>query len=165
MRELRWRAFRRASWAWLAWERVQLRLHQVTPVSPGSLFGFHKNEAVIELHLDNRALTRMREMPGYTAFKVVHRMREDLALLARRVRSGELGDVTEIVGTSLMGEAGGVLGFETRPVPRTIGSVLQQYFFAGLDAIYHPRGLRARATRRWPVTTRMSVDALIKRYA
>lgn len=164
MSELRWWAFRRASWAWLAWERVQLRLHPVTQVSPSSLFGFRKNHGVIELHLDSRALARMRDVPGYTTFKAVHRMREDLAVLARRVRSGELGHVTEIVGTSLVGRAGAVLGFDIRAVRPGIGSVLQQYFFVGLDAMYHPRGLRARATRRWPVTTRMSVDALLKRY-
>jgi hypothetical protein len=80
------------------------------------------------------------------------------------VRSGELGEVTEIVGTSLMGEAGAVLGFEIRPLPRGIGNVLRRYFFVGLDAIYNPRGLRARATKRRPVTTRMSADALLKRY-
>ncbi len=164
MSELRWRAFRRASWAWLAWERVQLRLHPVTSLSPSSLFGYRKRDELIELHLDGRALARMRDVPGYTTFKALHRMREDLALLARRVRSGELGEVAEIVGTSLMGEAGAVLGFEIRPLPRGISSVLQQYFFVGLDAIYNPRGLRARATRRWPVTTRMSADALLKRY-
>jgi YkoP domain len=164
MSEIRWRAFRRASGAWLAWERLQLRLHPLTPVSSSSLFSFRKKGAVLELHLDSRALARMRLAPGYSGFKVVHQMREDLAVLARRVRSGELGEVIEVEGTSLMGEAGGVLGFEVRPRPRSIGSILQQYFFVGLDAVYHPRGLRLRATRRWPATTRMTVDALLKRY-
>ena len=143
---------------------MQLRLHPVTPVTSSSLFSFRKKDLVLELHLDSRALARMRFAPGYSAFKVVHRMREDLAGLARRVRSGELGEVTEIEGTSLMGQAGAVLGFDTRPVPHNIGNVLQQYFLVGLDAVYHPRGLRVRTTRRWPVTTRMTVEALLKRY-
>ena len=163
-RQLRWRAFRLVPWVWTSWERVWLGLHPVTRVRPGSLFAYRKVDHVVELHLDGRALARMRREPGYSAFRAVHQLREELTEVATRVRRGELGDVTGVRGTSLMGEAGGVLGFEIRPLPRNVASVLKQYFLVGLDAIYHPRGLRASSMRRWPAETWMTVEALLERY-
>jgi YkoP-like protein len=152
------------SWIWSAWERFYLWTHPVMRVRPGSLFTFAKKGQVLELHLDGRALARLRGEPGYNTFKVVHQLREEMAVLAARVRSGELGEMTGILGTSLMGEAGPVLGFETHPLPHDLSHTLLQYLLAGLDAIYNPRGLRARATRRWPVESWMSVDAMLTRY-
>lgn len=162
--ELRWRIFPYVSWVWLAWERLYLWLHPVTHVSPGSLVAFRRRGQTLELHMDNHALVRMRHEPGYTTFKAVHRLREDMAALASRVRSGELGDVRLLHGTSLMGEAAPVLGFQTKELPHTIGTALQQYFFGGLDALYHPQGLRARAVHRTPVELSMTVEELLKRY-
>jgi hypothetical protein len=95
---------------------------------------------------------------------VIHELRDDLHALAGRVRNGELGWVKGIRGTSLMGEVGPVVGFETRLLPHTLGNRLEQYFMVGLDALYHPRGLRERETRRWPVESWMSVEELLKRY-
>lgn len=161
---IRWRAFQAVPWVWSGWERMWLRLHPVTPVRPGSLFGFRRVDHVLELHLDGRALACMRREPGYSTFQAVHQLREELALVATRVRRGELGDITGIKGTSLMGEAGGVLGFEIRPLPRNFAGVLKQYFLVGLDAIYHPRGLRPSAIRRWPAETWMTVETLLERY-
>ena len=161
---IRWRAFRAVPWVWTGWERMWLRLHPVTPVRPGSLFGFRHVDHTLELHLDGRMLARMRREAGYTTFKAVHQLREELGVIATRLRRGELGEVTAITGTSLMGEAGGVLGFELRPLPRNFANVLKQYFLVGLDAIYHPRGLRPRAMRRWPVETWMSAAELLRRY-
>ena len=160
--ELRWRVFRRVSWIWLAWERIYMRAHPVVPVRPGALFGFRMVGSIVELHVDSRALRRMRETNS--AFYVVRRMGEDLTALASRVGGGQLGAVSIITGTSLMGEAGGILGFETRPLPRNLANVLKHYFFVGLDAIYHPRGLRPRSIRRWPVESWMTADALQGRY-
>lgn len=164
MSELRWEAFRRAWWVWVAWERVYLRLHPVMPLRPGSLFGVRRRGDVLELHLDGRALSRMRDQPGYSTFRAVHTLRDDLDALAMRFRAGEFPDVVSIEGTSLMGEAGAVLGFDMRPLPWTLGAALQRYFMVGLDAIYHPRGLRPRSMRRWPVVTTMSREALLLRY-
>ena len=118
----------------------------------------------MELHLDGRALALMRRESGYSTFKALRELREELGVIASRVRRGELGDITEINGTSLMGEAGGVLGFEIRPLPRNFANVLRQYFLVGLDAIHHPRGLRERAMRRWPAETWMTVETLLERY-
>lgn len=164
MPALRWRAFQAVPWVWSGWERLWLRTHPVTHIRPGSLFAFRRRDGFLELHLDGAALNRMRNRPGYSTFRAVHELRDELAVLAGRVRSGELSGITEIGGTSLIGEAGAILGFEQRPLPRTFGSVLQQYFMVGVDAVYHPRGLRARATRRWPVDSRMSVEDLLRRY-
>jgi hypothetical protein len=164
MSEVRWKAFRRMLWIWLAWECIYLRLHPVTAVRQGSLFAFRRRGRIVELHLDGRALARRRRDPGYKTFQSVHQLRGDLTELAAKIRRGELGDVLEITGTSLMGEAGGVLGFETRPLPRNFANVLKQYFMVGLDAIYNPRGLRERSMRRWPVESSMSVNELLRRY-
>ena len=161
---IRWRAFRAVPWVWSGWERIWLRFHPVTPVRPGSLFGIRRVDTTLELHLDGRVLARMRSEPGYSTFHVLHQLREELGVLAEQVRGGELRDVQLIKGTSLIGRAGRVLGFEVRPLPRTIGNALQQYFMVGLDAIYHPRGLRDRAKARWPVEVRMRVETLLSTY-
>jgi YkoP-like protein len=163
--ELRWRAFGRMSWVWVGWERLYLRLHPVTPVRQGSLFAFRRRRDVLELHLDSWALNRMRETPGYSTFRAVHELRDEIRALAGRFRRAEFPGVTAIEGTSLMGEAGAVLGFEVRPLPRNFGSALQHYFMVGLDAIYNPRGLRARSKRRWPFLTTMTVESLLARYS
>jgi hypothetical protein len=152
------------SWVWLAWERLYLRLHPVTHVRPGSLFAFRRRGAVLELHLDGRALNRMRDESGYSTFRAVRELREEMASLASRFRAGAFPGVTAIQGRSLMGEAGAVLGFEVRELPHTIGNAIQRYFFVGLDALYNPRGLRPRAIRRWPAEAWMSVDSLLARY-
>jgi YkoP-like protein len=164
MSELRWRAFRRVPWVWTTWERIWLRWHPITRVRAESLFAFRRVGDVLELHLDSHALTRMRQQPGYSTFRAVREMRQEMHVLAARVRSGELGHVTGITATTLMGEAGGVLGFEVRPLPRSLSSLLKQYFMVGLDAIYHPLGLRERAMRRWPADIWMTVETLLERY-
>lgn len=164
MAELRWRAFRHASWVWRTWERLWLWLFPVTPVWPRSVFGYRRAKDVLELHLDGRRVAEMRSAPGYSGFKVIRELREDLRVIAGLVRSGELAWVKAIRGTSLMGEVGGIVGFEARPLPHSLGNRLEQYFMVGLDAIYHPLGLRAHSMRRWPVESWMSVEALLKRY-
>lgn len=164
MSELRWRVFPRVSWIWLAFERLYMRLHPAIPVRAGALFAVRRVDDVLELHLDSRALSRLRAQPRYTAFKVLHQMRGDLAALAARVRAGEFPGVMSVKGTSLIGEAGAVLGFEVHPLPRNLANWLQQYFMVGIDALYHPGGLRARSMRRWPVDSRMSVEELLRRY-
>lgn len=164
MAALRWRVFPSVSWLWPVYERVYLAFHPVTPIRPGALFSFRRTGREVELHLDGAALARMRLTSGYSTFRAVHLLRDELAVLAARIRDGELGDVTVVKGTSLIAVAGAVLGFRTRPRPRKLGAALEQYFFVGLDAIYHPRGLRERVTRRWPVEASMTVDELLRRY-
>src|SRR5260370_39978574 len=123
--ELRWRAFRRVPWMWLAWERIYMRMHPVTAVRPGSLFAYRRTGSIVELHLDSRALARRRREPGYTTFQTLRHLRGDLMELATKIRRGELGYVSEIKGTSLMGEAGGGLGFCSRPLPGKLAHVLE----------------------------------------
>ena len=164
MSEFRWRAFRRMSWVWLAWERLWLRLFPVTPIQGGSVFAYRRTNDVLELHIDGRRLARLRAEPGYSGFRVIHELRDDLHVIAEQVRAGKLPWLKAIKGVSLMGEAGPVVGFEARPLPRTIANLLEQYFMVGLDALYHPHGLRTQSKRRWPVETSMSVEELLRRY-
>ncbi len=167
MDRLRWWLFARGRWAWRLWERFYLWLHPVTPVRSGSLFSYRRVGAAVELHLDSRALAAMQREPGYSAWKAVHRLRGDLAALAARVEGGDLQAVEGVRATSLLGEAGGVLGFETRPLPHSVRAWFEQWFMAGLDALYHPAGLsrlRGRAVGRWPVEVWMSSADLVRRY-
>ena len=162
--ELRWRAFRIVPWVWTSWERFYLLLFPISPVGDGSLFAVTRRGSTLELHLDSKALARMRREEGYSTFKALHQMRSDLAVLAERMRSGEFAGVTELRGKSLMGEAGAVLGFQTRVAPPTVSNAFLLYFQVGLDAAYHPRGLRERAKRRWPVEISMSIAGLLESY-
>lgn len=164
MSELRWQAFQRLPWVWSTWERIWLRFYPVTPIGDDSLFAVRRVGTSLELHLDSAALGRMRREHGYSTFRALHRMREDLALLATRIRRGDFPEVEDLRAKTLMGEAGAVLGFHTRVAPRNLANAFQQYFQVGLDAIYHPRGLRANAKRRWPVEIWMSVQELNARY-
>lgn len=141
-----------------------LRLHPVTWLGPNALFGFRCVGASLELHVNSGALTQMQRAAGYSGFRAVRQMREDLAALATGVRSGEFGPVTGVRAISLMGEAGPVLGFHTRPLPHNLGNAFQQYFLGGLSALHNPRGLRERTVQRWPVETWMSADELLARY-
>ncbi len=163
--ELRWRAFRRVPWVFTGWERFYLRLHPIQPIRDGALFAVSRNRGALELHLLSRQLNRMRGESGYSTFKALHVMREDLAFLAARLRRGDFDGVAEIRAKTLMGEGAKGLGFHTRVAPRNLANAFQQYFQVGLDAIYHPRGLRQHARRRWPVEIWMSVAELMKRYA
>jgi hypothetical protein len=164
MSELRWRAFERVPWVWTTWERIWLRFHPVTPVGDGSLFAVRRIGKSLELHLDSGALARMRRGSGYSTFRALHRMRVDLALLAARLRRGDFAGVEDVRATTLMGEAGAVLGFRTRVAPRNVANAFLQYFQVGLDAVYHPRGLRPHAKRRWPVEIWMTTEELLRLY-
>lgn len=162
--ELRWRAFRLVPWVWSGWERFYLLLHPIQPIRERALFAVSRKGDALELHLLSKQLNTMRGEPGYSTFKALRMMREDLTVLALRVRSRDFAGVTEIRAKTLMGEAGAVLGFHTRVAPRNVANAFQQYFQVGLDAIYHPRGLRQRAKSRWPVEIWMSVAELLGRY-
>lgn len=164
MSEMRWRAFRRMSWVWRGWERMYLVLFPNTRIREGSLFAVRRHGATLVLHLDSPALNSLRREPGYSGFKALREMRADLATLAVRMRDGEFRGVTAIRARSLMGEAGAVLGFHTRVAPRSLANAFLQYFQVGIDAIYHPRGLRERAKQRWPVEIWMTTDELLGRY-
>jgi len=163
--DLRWRAFRHAWRAWAWWERLTLWLIPVTPIRQGSIFAVHarRTGGVLELHVDSREYNRRRSA-GASPFGILRELRGDLAALADRIRAGEFPSARLLWARSLMGTAGGVLGFHTRRLPRTPATALHQYALVGLDALYHPKGLRRRATQRWPVETTMTVDELLRRH-
>ena len=154
-----------------------LRLHPVHHVRPGSLVLYRVRRhhgpavvlddgtrvehgaAIVELHLDNRRLVALRAEPGYGTWRAVEVLRQDLRAIGRRVGAGELGEVAALHGVSLLGSAGPAFGFEKREVPHSWGNSFVRYFMAGVDAIYHPEGLRrleGRARERWPVEVWMS---------
>ena len=164
MTELRWRAFRRVPWVWSGWERFYLLFHPIEPVRQGSLFAVSRKRDALELHLRSKELNAMRQHGDYSAFKALHVMREDLSALADRFRRGEFPGVMEVRAKTLMGEGGRALGFQARIAPQTVANAFLQYFQVGLDAVYHPRGLREHAKRRWPVEIWMTVDELLRRY-
>ena len=164
MRDLRWWAFLRVPWVWSGWERIYLVFHPVAPVREGSLFGVSRKGDALELHLLSKELNAMRTQSDYSTFKALRVMRGDMSTLASRVRRGNFDAIKEVRAKTLMGEASKALGFHTRPAPRTLANAFQQYFQVGLDAIYHPQGLREHAKRRWPVEIWMTIDELLERY-
>lgn len=157
---------------WTLWERLMFSAYRVRPARPGALLLFRvkrhrgplvvladgtrveRGARIVDLHLANRRLLAMRGEPGYGPWHAVRAMRGDLAALGERVRSGDLGDVAALHGLSLVGSAGGILGFETRPRRGGPRGAIERYFMAGIDAVYHPDGLRrldGRAQQRRPV--------------
>jgi hypothetical protein len=80
------------------------------------------------------------------------------------MRGGEFHGVIDVRAKTLMGEAAAILGFHTRAAPRNLANAFQQYFQVGIDAVYHPRGLRENSKRRWPVEIWMTTNELLSRY-
>lgn len=162
---------------WAAWERLMQRLYRVQPVRPSGLFLFrvqryrgpetalgdgtrvHRGDRIVELHINNRRLVAMRSEHGYDTWHAVETLRADLEALAGRVADGDLGVVVALHGVSLLGAAGGRLGFEVHELPRSIRLAFLRYFMAGVDAVYHPAGLSRLSNSkrdRWPVEAWMS---------
>jgi hypothetical protein len=162
---------------WFGWERLTLKRHRLQPATPGGLLLYRidrrrgperrladgalvrRGDSIVELHLDNRRLVAMRSEAGYSTWKAVHVLRADLAALGSRIASGVLGPVVALHGVSLLGAAGGLLGFESHELPHTWRTAFDRYFLAGIDAVYHPAGLDRLAGRqleRWPAEVWMS---------
>lgn len=153
-------------------------LRDGTIVTPG--------DWVVELHFDNRRLLQLwlAELPSATPslqhdssgtkrarlgvpWELLRRARDDLTELAGRVTRGELADVKALVGITLFARAGRRLGFEVHPLPSTWYSRLQQFFFVGLVAIYHPLGWHIAERyreRAWPGRAWMSIPQLLQHY-
>lgn len=162
---------------WAVWERLILRVHRVQPARPGGLFLFRvqrhrgavttfrdgtsvrRGDRIVELHINNRRLLAMRQERCYDSWRAVETLRADLEALACRVTAGELGPVVAIHGVSLLGAAAGRLGFEVHELRHSLRLAVARYFMAGMDAVYHPAGLRrldSRMRDRWPVEAWMS---------
>ena len=156
---------------WMLVENLSHHWHRLQAVQEGGFFLFRaasyqgqahqlvdgrmvkKGDRVIELHLDNRRLSLVQQALDYRAWQVVHGLREDLAVLLKRVRSGQEGEVVALHGVSLTGAAGGLLGFEVQELKHTWQNALLRYFLVGLDAVYHKDGLerlKGHWRERWP---------------
>lgn len=160
---MRWYALRHGWRAWAWWERFTSWLIPVTPIADGSILTVHLRREVLELHVDNRELERFRRTGG-SAFAMARELRAELSTLAARIRGGEFSGVRMLWARSLIGEAGGMFGFQTRVLPRTFTNSVHQFVLVGLDAIHHPDGVRVHSANRWPVETTMTVEELLVRY-
>ncbi len=141
----------------------QERLEDGTVVRPG--------ERIAELHLDNRAIRRLRQ-PGDTDHRharafgraMIHSLRE-LAVLAQT--HPRYSQVPAFFGTSLFYDRAAILGFETREIEwrgwrRALG-----WYLRGLLGRMHPGGkgrLRAAPRRRQVGIVWMSRARLLERY-
>ncbi|MGH7764326.1 MAG: YkoP family protein [Candidatus Dormibacteraceae bacterium] len=164
---------------WAGWEHMMIKRYPSVAAREGALFRYrleryrgpwHRlgdgtvirpGDSIVELHFDNRALLALRKVSGYSTWKAVHELRQDLSEIESRLASGQLGPAVALHGVSLMGMAGGLLGLESNELPHDLGHALQRYFLAGLDAVYHPSGLErlgGRARVRWPAEVWLSAE-------
>lgn len=166
---------------WLGWEALTAWWWRLRPIRPGSVLRYrvlvHRGpplsladgtvvrpgDRVVDLHLDNRALTRMLVEERATPWSLLRRLKEDLAALLRLGERGKLGEVRALYGMTLFAEPARRLGFEVRPLPRTWRWALVHFYLVGLVALYHPEGWRRAARLRdrlWPGQVWMSWAAL-----
>lgn len=126
-----------------------------------------RNDAMVELHFDNRRLLADSAATGWNPWASLEAMARDLAELATLVGSGSLGRIAALHGTTLFAVPGGRLGFEVRAVPQSIGWALERYFLIGLLPIYHRDRWKAFdrfRQSRWPAELWMSAATLRSRY-
>ena len=126
-----------------------------------------EGDLILELHLNNRTLSRLSERQPFRPWPLLAEAREDLHHLACEIQRGTLGPVRALRGITLLARAGRRLGFEVQPAPATWYTRLQRFFFVGLLAIYHPQGwdvAQRFRQRGWPGIAWMSTQVLIARY-
>jgi hypothetical protein len=121
------------------------------------------DDRVIELHIDNAALASSAGRSDWSPWRALQTAAGDLQTLDTWIQEGRFGTVRALTGVTLLGSVGRRLGFEVRPLDVNWHSWLLCYFFIGLEAIYHPKGLARldrRTERRWPVELWMSAALL-----
>jgi hypothetical protein len=171
--------------AWVLWERLERRRHHVRELCAGSIFdvsierfagtplplanGRHleRDDRIVELHLDNRAVSTAALDVDWNPWRVVEDARVEMAWLARLIDSGALGPVVAVHAVSLYAPALRRLGFRVRALPDSIHTRLSRFFFVGLLAIYNPRGWAGatHARRRgWPAEAWIGTEAFLERY-
>lgn len=166
---------------WLWWERSYLRRHRVRALTPGSAFLIEERrhhgppvalpdgtqvrsgDRIVELHLANQSVSADATSRGWSPFQTLTATSADLALLARLVKRGILGDVHAVHAVSLIAPALGRVGFTVWPLRDTWHTRLLRFYLVGLLAVYHPdgwRGARRARIRAWPAEAWMSLAAL-----
>jgi hypothetical protein len=169
---------------WLGWEKLTTWWWRLRPVRAGGLFLYRltrhggapislsdgtivqPGDLVLDLHFDNRSLLRLVGTGDGLPWGLMHVARQDLLALAEAAAREELPGIRAIHGVTLFAPAGRRLGFEVRPLPRTLYWALVRFFMLGLLAVYHPAGrrrLNRRAARLWPGEVWMSRSALVAR--
>jgi hypothetical protein len=170
---------------WVWWEGFERWRHHVRPLRPGGAFHYslsdyggkllvlpdggelRRGDRVLELHLDNHALSRDARAANWSPWDVVEDAREDMRVLARVIASGDLSEVRAVHGMSLFASGLRRLGFRVTRLPDSTMTRLARFYFVGLLAIYHPMGWRGAARARargWPAEAWISTPALLGRY-
>ncbi len=147
---------------WLFWEWLNRTLYHPAPAQPGAFFRYvlsrHHGAAVTladgtvvadgdpiaEIHLDNAEIARRLssgEQSGRAtswAWVAIRQMASDLAALAAPGRLPP--EVRALHGVTLLASGTLRLGFEVRPLPKTLGNDFVRLYMLGLLRIYNPRG-------------------------
>jgi peptidoglycan-N-acetylglucosamine deacetylase len=147
---------------WLFWEWLNRSLYRPKPTQPWAFFRYvlsrhhgapvtladgtviADGDLVAEIHLDNVEIARRLsegEQSGRAtswAWVAIRQMASDLAVLARPGRLPP--EVKALHGVTVLARATLRLGFEVRPLPRTLGNDLTRLYMLGLLRIYNPNG-------------------------
>ncbi|HEY8812729.1 MAG TPA: hypothetical protein VIO86_09590 [Candidatus Dormibacteraeota bacterium] len=167
---------------WQHWEPYAMRAWRVVPVRPGAILQFGRSpfrgkstvladgtrvltgDTILHLHLDNPALERLQVSEGRGLWHLARVLASDLDHLARRVRSGELGEVQALRGVTVLAAAAGRLGFEVRPLAPGLATAAVRQVAALVLVAYDQHGLeRLDRGLPWPGEIWMSRDALLSR--
>ena len=172
---------------WPIYERLWQALHRVRPV-PGAPEGLlriefaryrgrpitlpdgtriQRGDRIGELHINNRAIARLA--PDGRALRLLPSFVASFRALAAWSREPDFpADLRAIYAFTLLGRAGGRLGFTLRERPPTLHTRLDRFFMTGLLALYNPGGtsrLRQGSTYGlFPVEIWMSRGELLRRY-
>jgi hypothetical protein len=145
---------------WLFWEWLHRVYYRPTQAQPGAFFRYvlyrhsgapvsladgtclASGDLIAEIHLDNVEVSRRLSTsdwagrPTAWAWVAMRQMAADLEMLAELLPP----EVRALHGVTLLARATRRLGFEVRPLPRTLKSDFTRLYMLGLLRIYNPRG-------------------------
>ena len=174
---------------WLFWEWLNRTIYHPTPAQPGAFFRYvlsrHQGgtvtladgtviadgDPIAEIHLDNAEVAR-RLTSGERGSRVsswvwvaMRQMAADVSVLA--VPGRLPAEVKALHGVSVLASATRRLGFEVRPLPKTLGNDFVRLYMLGLLRIYNPRGdvrLAQAEPDAYPAEIWLSRRALTERH-
>lgn len=116
---------------------------------------------ILHLHLDNRRAADLLRAGGGNPWALGPLIKADLAVLAREIAEGRLGDVIALRGVTVLARMAGRFGFEVRPLDRNLRWALVRNIAALVIASYHLDAETELARGvPWPGELWMSVRAL-----
>jgi hypothetical protein len=171
---------------WPVWERITVHFRPIVPI-PGAPSGVflmrvdrfrgrpidlpdgtqvRHGDRIIELHLNNRAITRVASLGPFALLRM---MAEDLRALAAWV-DGPDGptDARALYAVTLLSRGAPRLGFTLRERPVNLHNWLERFFMQGLLVLYNLQGvqrlLQGSASGGYPEEIWMSRGGLLRRY-